>query len=384
MNRTIKILHAITRLDRGGSSENTLLSCIGLAERGYKVDLLFGRTADPDIDLMKRARTAGVNFIEEEDLIRDIHPVKDLSAFFDIVGFIRRENYDIVHAHSSKAGFICRVAAKIAGAGKIVYTPHGHVFYGYFGKIMTRMVVFVESLLSRITDSIIGLTQAECEEWISYGVGREDQYTSIPSGVDFARFKHAGRMVRGVREEFGIPGEALLVVSMGRFVEVKGFRFFINAAVDQVRKRDDVFFLLAGEGPLRPVYKALINNAGASDRIKLVRWQEETADILGDADIFVLPSLNEGMGRVVVEAMYFKKPVIATRVGGVPSLVGDDAGILVPPASEKDISSALDILFSEPKKRKDMGDAGRKRVLEGFSCDRMISELDRLYSRLTA
>jgi glycosyltransferase involved in cell wall biosynthesis len=382
MDRTIKVLHAITRLDKGGSSENTLLSCTGLAGRGYKVDLLFGRTADPDVHLMKRARAAGVTFIEEEDLLRDIHPVKDLSAFFDIVNFMRRERYDIVHAHSSKAGLICRLAARFAGAKAIVYTPHGHVFYGYFGKAFTGAIIFAEKALARVTDAIVGLTPSECGEWLEYGIGRGEQYTSIPSGVDFAGFEETGRSVRGVREEFGVPGGALLVVSMGRFVEVKGFRFFIEAAVDRVSKRDDVFFLLAGEGPLRPFYKTLIDNAGAGDRIRLVRWQEETVDILRDADVFVLPSLNEGMGRVLVEAMYFGKPVIATRVGGVPSLVGDDAGILVPPASAEDISSALDILLSDPDRRKDMGEAGRKKVVEGFSYDKMVSELDRLYRRL--
>jgi hypothetical protein len=116
----MKILHAITRLDRGGSSENTLLSAIGLAKKGYEVDLLFGQTQSPSVSLLEKARKAGVNFIEEDDLVRNIHPLRDVVAFVDIFRFIRDGKYDIVHAHSSKAGLICRLAARLAGVKTVI------------------------------------------------------------------------------------------------------------------------------------------------------------------------------------------------------------------------------------------------------------------------
>ncbi|MGB2652134.1 MAG: glycosyltransferase, partial [Candidatus Omnitrophota bacterium] len=122
MDKKIKVLHAITRLDRGGSSENTLLSAIGLVEKGYSVDILFGRTENPNLRLLDMAEKLGVEFIQEEDLVRNIHPVADLAAFFNIRYFLKRSDYDIVHTHSSKAGFICRLAAKSVGMKSIVYT----------------------------------------------------------------------------------------------------------------------------------------------------------------------------------------------------------------------------------------------------------------------
>ncbi|MBD3425611.1 MAG: glycosyltransferase, partial [Candidatus Omnitrophica bacterium] len=113
-NKT-RVLHAITRLDRGGSSENTLLSAIGLVGKGYSVDILFGRTENPNLGLLERAEKAGVEFIQEEDLVRNIHPVADLTALLNIRYFLRRNRYDIVHVHSSKAGLICRLAARALG-----------------------------------------------------------------------------------------------------------------------------------------------------------------------------------------------------------------------------------------------------------------------------
>ncbi|MGD2279430.1 MAG: glycosyltransferase, partial [Candidatus Omnitrophota bacterium] len=230
MKRKIKVLHAITRLDRGGSSENTLLSAAGLARRGYDVDVLFGQTEEPSLHLLEEAERFGVNFIEEEDLIRNIHPFQDLVAFWEIYHFLKDKKYDIVHTHSSKAGFICRFAAKLAGVKKIIYTPHGHVFYGYFGKISTRIIIFAESLAARITDKIVGLTPAECDEWLRFGIGKKEQYVSIPSGVDFDMLKRKQLDERDLKEEMSIPPDKTLVGSIGRFVKVKGYEYFIEAA----------------------------------------------------------------------------------------------------------------------------------------------------------
>lgn len=380
--KKIKVLHAITRLDRGGSSENTLLSAIGLAEKGYEVDVLFGQTEDADIRLLKKARESGVNFIEEEDLVRNIRPFKDFAAFMGILHFMRDNDYDIVHAHSSKAGFICRVAARMAGVGKVVYTPHGHVFYGYFGKVLTRLILFVEALLARITDRIIGLTEAECDEWLSFGVGRKDKYVAIPSGVDFEMIESEVVEGRDLKEEMGIPLEEKLVGSVGRFVGIKGYEYFIEAAAELLKKRKDLHFALAGDGPLAGKYREMISSLGLEGRFHLVGWQESMGGFIRALDYFVLPSLNEGMGRVLVMAMYYRKPVIATRVGGVPSLVSEGAGVLIDPASSGAIAGAVEDLLADPEKTLEMAAKGHATALWSYSSDKMIDDLDSLYKEL--
>jgi glycosyltransferase involved in cell wall biosynthesis len=122
----------------------------------------------------------------------------------------------------------------------------------------------------------------------------------------------------------------------------------------------------------------MISSAGAEGRFHLIGWQENTSTVLKALDIFVLPSLNEGMGRVLVEAMFFEKPVIATRVGGVPSLVSDDAGLLIEPASAKAIETAIDELIENPK----AGYKGRGKVIAEYSSNIMIERLDALYKEV--
>jgi len=382
MEKKVKILHAITRLDRGGSSANTLLSAMGLAEKGYDVDLLFGRTENADTSLLERAKASGVRFIKEGTLIRHIHPVWDTISFFKIARLMRQNRYDIVHAHSSKAGLICRVAAKCAGIKRIVYTPHGHVFYGYFGKISTRLIIFVEAMAVHITDRIIGLTPAECDEWRKFGIGRKEMYVPIPSGIEFDELKREADEGTDWRVELGIPRNAALIGSIGRFIEIKGYRYFIEAAIEQMRKRNDVHFLLAGDGPLREEYRGMISAEGLERRFHMISWQENIGAIINGLDIFVLSSLNEGMGRVLVEAMFLGKPVIATNVGGVSSVLSDDTGFLVEPASSPALCRAIDKLLDGPEKAGEMGRKGHEKALSGYSARKMVDGLDALYREL--
>jgi len=382
MKKSVRVLHAITRLDKGGSPTNILLSAMGLADMGYKVDLLFGVTEEADEHLIERAGEKGVCFIEERSLIRSIHPVRDVIAFFKIFKLIKREKYDIVHAHAHKAGLICRIAAKCAGTKHIIYTPHGHVFYGYFTKGLTKFIILIEKIAAAMTDKIIGLTKAECDEWLKFGIGRKEQYVAIPSGIEFDALEQEAASGSDWKKEFGIPEGKTLVGSIGRFIEIKGYRYFIEAAISQVKKRDDVYFLLAGDGPLREEYEEMIASSGIKERFYILPWQKNIGAFIKALDIFVLSSLNEGMGRVLVEAMFFGKPVIATRAGGVPSVVSDGAGMLVEPASSRAISEAIDSILGDREKAHRMAKIAHKKALEGYNAGLMVNAQDALYKKL--
>jgi len=380
----IRILHAITRLDKGGSSTNTLLSAEGLAKKGYEVDLLYGKTADPDTCLLEKARDAGVDFIEERSLVRNIHPFMDMVALVRIARIIRKRRYDVVHAHSSKAGLIARVAAKLGGVKKIVYTPHGHVFYGYFSGVMTGCVIFAEKMAAGITDRIVGLTVSECEEWLRFGVGKSRQYLAIPSGIDFSVLDKGSLSGHDWRKKLAVPDNAVLVGSIGRFIEIKGYEYFIKAASGIIKQKRNVYFILVGDGPLKEKYEGMIKDNALEKHFFIIPWQENTGAILKEFDIFVLSSLNEGMGRALIEAMFFGKPVIATHVGGVPSVVTEGSGILIEPASAEAISQALDELLDNPEKARNIGKIGREKAIREFSVDVMVDKLDELYGELLA
>ncbi|MBD3426998.1 MAG: glycosyltransferase, partial [Candidatus Omnitrophica bacterium] len=264
----------------------------------------------------------------------------------------------------------------------LVYTPHGHVFYGYFGKALTGFIVTCERIAARMTERIVGLTPAECEEWLRAGVGRREQYTVIPSGVDFDHMEKEAERGKYWREEMRIPREKVLVGAIGRFIKIKGFEFFIDAACRQIRKRDDIYFVLAGDGPLRKEFEEKIKDMDIEERFRIVGWQEHTAAMIESLDLFVLSSLNEGMGRVLIEAMYFKKPVIATRVGGVPSVLAGGAGRLVEPASSSAISGAIDEVLEDRHNALEMGFRGHDKAVAEYSSGKMIEKLDSLYREL--
>ena len=179
-----------------------------------------------------------------------------------------------------------------------------------------------------------------------------------------------------------IPRDKIVIGSIGRFIKIKGFEYFIEAGIDQIRKRDGVYFLLAGDGPLREKYEKMISSSGTGERFRIVGWQEMTAAMIEALDLFVMPSLNEGMGRVLIEAMYFAKPVIATRVGGVPSVVLGGAGILIDPSSAQAISEAIDRILDDRQMAREMGYRGREKALAEYSYRTMIDKLDALYKEL--
>jgi hypothetical protein len=173
-----KILHIITRLDMGGSAQNTLLNCEKLSSK-YETILVHGLSHESGMsdleekivaDGIEEAKKNGVNVIALPSMVRSIRPLKDLKALLSLVWLIFREKPDIVHTHSSKAGILGRMAAKINFVPHIIHTPHGHVFYGHFGAFASRIFLWVEKLLSRITDRMVALTDGEMDDYINLSV----------------------------------------------------------------------------------------------------------------------------------------------------------------------------------------------------------------------
>ncbi len=382
--RKIRVVHIITRLDRGGSSENTLLSLLGLDRNKYECALLYGLTKDPDKKYFASAKSATEVFLCIEDLVREISPFKDLKAFFKIFTFLRRGHFDIVHTHSSKGGILGRWAAWFAGAPVIVHTPHGHVFYGYYGKLLSNAFVFAEKVSSLITDRIVSLTQRGKNEHISFGVGSEKKISVIHSGVDVDFIRNFDSDEKGLhRKKLGIPHSALVVGSMGRFTKIKGYEYFVEAAdILSAQKKDNIYFLLAGEGELGEKLKSEVREKKLEDRFFFLPWQEDARVFLRSLDIFVLTSLNEGMGKVVIEAMSAGLPVIGTDVGGVREIVEDEVtGYVVPAGDGRAVARKIDELCDKRDLLKEMGKRGYRRA-EKFSIASMVSKIDNLYEVL--
>lgn len=381
--KKLKVLHIITRLDKGGSAENTFLTITGLNQINYSVTLLSGPVAPPDQERRRQVEEYGIQYIYIPKLVRNIHFINDLKTLITIYNFLRREKFDIVHTHTSKAGLLGRLAAKIAGVPIIIHTPHGHVFFGYFGRLKTNIFILLEKLASRMTDIIITLTNSEKEDYLKYRIAPEHKFTVIYSGVDLNRFmQRASEEAQNFKIELGIPEKSSIVGTVGRLVPVKGLEFLIKAAKLVIQKFPDTFFILAGDGHLGQNLKKQASELGIEKNIIFLGWRDDVARIISTYDIFVLPSLNEGMGRVLVEAMALGKPIVASGIGGIPDLVTHGRnGFLVPPKNPEQLANYIQILLENKEQREKMGQAGKK-IAVNFSKEIMVERIAELYREL--
>ncbi len=379
----IKVLHIITRLDRGGSSENTLLTAVGLRERGYEVVVVAGPGTGHRAPTERKAHSCGVEIKGLAELVREISPLKDIFAFIKLFFLIRRGRYQIVHTHSSKGGILGRWAAWLAGAPIIIHTPHGHVFYGYFGPLLSRVFLWLEWASARMTRKIISLTDLERDEHVRFGVGRREQFVTIASGVELGRFTSVGQEeALRAKEELALPSHAPLIGSVGRLEPIKGYRYFLEAAALVLRSYPEAYFLLAGDGRERSELSDRAQALGIGERFCLLGWRDDVPSLLKAMDLFVIPSLNEGMGRSAVEAMAAGLPVVASRVGSLPEVVAHgDTGLLVPPADPEALASAILSLLKDPRGRRAMGERARAAV-DPYSVEIMVERIEALYREL--
>ena len=383
----IKVIHVITRFDKGGSSENTFLTVQGLDKEKYEVILIRGLSEESCMGTeeaaavernLTEAEKRGVKVVTIPELVRSIHPLNDLKALFGLIRIFRNEKPHIVHTHTSKAGILGRWAAFFANITIIVHTPHGHVFWGYFNKWKTACYILLERLTASITDKIITLTEQEKKDHLRFRIAPDEKFTVIHSGVDLTAFSDARINAPAMREMLGIPPEAFVVGTAGRLTPIKGQRYLLEAAAVISARKPDLFFVFLGDGELAPELGKMATSLGIKNSM-FVGWRQDVPEVMSTFDIFVLPSLNEGMGKVLVEAMALGKPIVASDVGGIPDLViHNHNGLLVPPADVEGLVNSINLLLHDPIKRKEMGDRG-KVIAADYSAEAMIQKIDRLY-----
>ena len=385
-----KILHIITRLDMGGSAQNTLLSCKELCGK-YEILLVHGLSHESGMsDLEKQivedgvgqAQKNGVKVIALPTLVRSIRPIKDFRALLSIIWLLSKEKPDIVHTHSSKGGILGRLAAKIAGVPNIIHTPHGHVFYGHFGTIASKIFLWAEKIFSRFTDRMVALTDGEKDDYINLSVCPPEKLFKIHSGVDVKKFMHANGNRVEKRRSLGLDQNEAVIGFVGWLLPIKGPDYLLKAMDYVWQGHPEASLVLVGKGGMDVDLRAEALKKNANGKVKFLGWREDVDEIMPLFDMLVLPSLNEGMGRVLVEAMAAGKPVVASRVGGIPDLVRHaETGYLVPPADEKALADGIKKLLDDPERAKQMGLRGREHCRQ-FSIEAMIDKLDKLYIEL--
>ena len=382
MTEPIRILRIIARLNIGGPAIHVTLLTEKLAAPAYESILVCGTIAPGEGDMAYYAEAHGVQPIIVPELGRSLHPLRDLITIWTLYRLIRKLKPDIVHTHTAKAGFVGRVAAWLAGVPVIVHTFHGHVFRGYFSPTMTRVFLILERITARMSDTVITLTEGLRRELAEvYHVTRKSHITVLPLGLDLAPFATVSRKSGSFRSLPVAPPNAPLIGIVGRLVPVKNHELFLDAAVRVREAIPNAHFVIIGDGELRASLEHTVTARGLSEAVTFTGWLRDLASVYADLDVTVISSLNEGTPVSVIEALAAGCPVVATAVGGLPDLLDHgQLGVLVPSDDDQALADAIiNVLRHPPDSQR-----AQALMLDRYSIDRLVKDLDSLYRGLLA
>lgn len=384
--KNTKVCHIITRMIIGGAQENTLFTVEGLAQKGYDVTLVSGSQTGPEGDLTYLIEEgAPYRFVVEPFLWRNIHPVFDVMAFVKLVYFFRKERFDIVHTHSSKAGILARWAAFTAQVPIIVHTIHGLPFHRYQNKWVNLIYRCCERISARATTKIITVADAMAREALKAHVASAVKFTTIYSGMDLVPFLRRDHDWVQIRKKYGLTGEDLVIGKVARLFHLKGHSYLLQAAVKVVQEFPRVKFLLVGDGILRNSFQTEIRKRGIEKNFIFTGLLRPKAipEIISAMDIVVHVSLREGLAKVLAQAAASGKPVISFDLDGAKEVIENNVnGFLVPPCDEGALTEALLKLLRNPELCKTMGARGPQKVDPYFRKEYMVDRIDEFYQEL--
>ncbi|NOS79061.1 MAG: glycosyltransferase family 4 protein [Nitrospira sp.] len=382
------VIHIITRLDHGGSAQNTMLTVLGHDRTQYEPVVIAGHPGSWDAqggmaateEQCRRLEKERISFVIVPSLVRPISLWKDLCALWTLIGILGKKRPAIVHTHTSKAGVVGRMAAWFAQVPVIVHTPHGHVFYGHFGPWKSRIFVQIERILCRVTSTLVALTSAERDDHLERAVGCADRFVVIPSGIDVEQFRRARVAGRQIPPGFDCPADATIVGSIGWLTDIKGHRVLVEALSYLKDEFPGLHAVIVGSGGQQAALLAQADSLGLRDRIHLVGHRDDIERCLAGMDCFAFPSLNEGMGRALIEAMAAGLPVVASRVGGIPAIVRhEENGLLVAAGDSRALSDALRRILADPQWANRLGRNASRTIGQEFGVKAMVDAVESVY-----
>ena len=371
----------------GGPALHVAYLTAGLRKRGYETTLVAGSLARGEDSMAFVAEQLDVDIVRIDELGREISPLRDLAATLRLARLIRRERPDILHTHTAKAGTVGRIAALLSGRKRppiVVHTFHGHVLRGYFGPGRSRLFRLLERWLARRTTALIAVSPQVRDDLVSLGVAPPERFVVIRLGIELderVAGTQNGRLES--RRYLGIPPERFAVGWIGRMTAVKRTDDVLVAFKQLCDEGVDACLCMVGDGPDRVHLEQRAHELGVVRDTLFLGYQEDVAPFYAAFDALVLPSSNEGTPVSAIEALAAGRPVVATRVGGVPDVVqeGED-GFLVEPGATDELADRLAQLARDPELRERMGRAGRERVLPRYAVERLVDDVDRLYRSL--
>ncbi|MEK7484676.1 MAG: glycosyltransferase [Planctomycetota bacterium] len=368
----MKILHLITTLGAGGAENHLFLLAREQRRQGHQVQVAYFRASG---NLREAFEQVGI----------PVHSLEgsrylSLKALYRLARLLSRYHPEILHTHLFSGDLYGAILGKMWKIHGIISTKHNQDQYlKTMGiKQLAKWVSILDHQVIAISDAVKQFTIAQ----LNYPPHQAlKKFTRIYYGVDLEELDNTHRIPFS-REAFGIPPNALILGTIGRLTEQKGYPYLIDAFAQLRQEFPWIYLIALGRGDQEQKIREEIQNKGLNESFLLLGYHSERSKVLGyleAMDIFVLPSLWEGFGLVLAEAMALRKPIVASTAGSIPEVVTEDCGYLVPPKDVESLRASLQKLIQNPEQRVQMGNSGRRRVEQFFSVKAMVEQTERLY-----
>jgi glycosyltransferase involved in cell wall biosynthesis len=313
-------------------------------------------------------------------MVRSIRPVKDLVADLRLRACIRKRHFDVVHTHSSKAGFLGRRAAAACMVARIVHTPHVFPFEMEVGPFKHWLYVALERHAARFTDRLVCVSEHERDMACEMGLIHPDIVTVIRNGIDVERIGVGTPDVAALKKSLGIDPASPAVGVIGRFTQQKGHEFIVRAFRHVIQRFPRAQLVMVGEGELAARLEDMVYEAALGRNCRIVGPRKDMLELYPAFDVVALPSLWEGTPYTMLEAMAWARGIVATRVGGIPEIIDPGRnGLLVPPRDVSALAAAIVRLLASRDLRAKVGDAARQTVRRDHRLQKMIAAIETVY-----
>lgn len=381
----VRVLRVIGRLNMGGPAHQAaLLSGRRFFPDRYETLLVHGSLPAGEASLADLSREEGATMRFLPELSPSVRPTRDARALLKLIRIARAFRPHIVHTHTAKAGFIGRQAAlAVRPRPAIVHTYHGHVLEGYFGPVKTRLYLELERALARVSDRLLGVSQATVEDLVRLGVAPREKFRVLPLGLDLQPLTEVDEALRASsRSELGIGAGEVLLIFVGRVVPIKRLDVLLRAVAKARAGDSRVRLALVGDGEERPGLERQAAELGIERDVLFLGYRRELRPLFAAADVAVLSSDNEGTPVSLIEAAAAGLPAVATDVGGVREVVGEETGIVVPRGDADALADAVLLMAGDAEERERRGSAARERALARYGAERLLADVDALYRDL--
>lgn len=375
----MNILHVVRPAD-GGMKNHVLTLLENLEQDRYKMFL-----ACPDAGGWKK-KINKQNIIPVELALKgELSPLADLNCILRLARLIKDNEIHIVHTHGMKASLIGRLAARLArlsgaqqGIPLVLAAVHNSVYNYSLPKIEKRMISMLQRYLARHTHRFITVSEALKTEIMFWEGINEDNIRVIYNGISIDTFQKEKSPC--LKLKLGLNPIRPVVGTVARLAPQKGVSFFIQAAFIVSQLVEEAQFLVVGDGPLMAELQEEAQHLGLEENLVFAGFYPDISEIYPLMDVFVVPSLSEGLSITTIEAMAAERPIVATATGGLPELISHHkTGLLVPPGDHQTLAYGILELLKRPRWAKKLAIEAREKATASFTIDRMIADTDRLY-----